>query len=564
MIKKCIINIFLLMLASCQSTTHTSTEIDANEPLKANEGIVAVQIINNAKQLHMLHKGWTEIFLVRTDNVAEIKRRAHAKAQAIVNRDAKFIGKPPEAIDPNTVEWSRERYSLTPQNKGVLNSQIFVGSIPAGEYIITSLYSLFEGGDYRSWLTMDVMKSAGKFEVKEKQLTNLGSIVFQPLENINKDDFWHTATSQKAYVTRIKKQQNLNQFILNNYPTLANQLNLEKINTWLPDAYDQYREQLSDLSRENAYGDQTIPLSKYGKGMITAKFGLLNWQDIQGQWHKTQLETNAELASALELENKIIVGGELGQLFSGTALDGEWKASQPVPAQEAIVWLGKGHTHNYALTRSHKEHKVYTFNTPEEPWVNVYSSSLTNKNTYPIIDKNGELILLKGRKRYQYDKRKNKWDAVKIKNRIIDEALQLPSGIIVATKHGFVKGQMISTNDGKSWKSLKLPTDFFELNGATSLPSILNNQVVTIGSFDNDLKIISANIGSVESEDAWEIHHNTKTECTTMLPNLTKDKTLYFLCDQGDIVETSNYGKTWKVVMSADIIGMRTAFKAMH
>lgn len=561
MIKKLTATIVFLMLTSCKSTTFTSTEIDPNQPIKINKGIVAVHLVNNAEQLQINHKGWTEIFLVRTDNLEEVKKRAYAKVQAQANREAKILGVKPKTIDPKTVEWDRDRYSLTPHNNGVLNSQIFVGTVPAGEYIISSLYSFFDNGNMSSWLTMPVQASTGKFEVKGKQLTNLGSIVYQPLENIKESNYWQNSSSSKAYVTRIKQQQDLKQFIFKNYPDLANQLDLSQINSWLPDAYDSYRGVLSDLSRKYAYGDKTIPLNKFGKGMITAKLGLLTWQDNDYQWHKTQLDTNSELISALELENTILVGGELGQLFSGGALNGIWEKQQPVSAKEAIIWLGKGHEQNYAVTLTNDRYKIYTFINTESPWIETFSLSAVRQNLSPIVNRRGELILLKGRKQYHFDKKKKKWR--ESKKSLIGEALQLPSGAIVAIRPGLTTIQKISTNGGKTWEVINSPSDFFDFNSVNSFPSILKNKVVTLGSFNNQFKIISADINNVESKDAWTIHHDAKAGCTTMLPGLSYNKALYFLCDQGSIVETSNYGETWHETMVSDIDAMRKAYEAL-
>ncbi|KZN40879.1 hypothetical protein N482_20930 [Pseudoalteromonas luteoviolacea NCIMB 1942] len=50
--------------------------------------------------------------------------------------------------------------------------------MPEGEYIISLLYSFYSDGSVSSWINMPVFQSAGVFQVKNAQLTNLGILVF--------------------------------------------------------------------------------------------------------------------------------------------------------------------------------------------------------------------------------------------------------------------------------------------------------------------------------------------------------------------------------------------------
>ena len=66
------------MLSGCATYEIHSTAIAKNQPLPATHGVVALQVINNAERLAPLHKGWTAVIVVRTDNMDAIKAAAIA------------------------------------------------------------------------------------------------------------------------------------------------------------------------------------------------------------------------------------------------------------------------------------------------------------------------------------------------------------------------------------------------------------------------------------------------------------------------------------------------------
>ncbi|MEP1871011.1 MAG: hypothetical protein ABJJ44_15895, partial [Paraglaciecola sp.] len=87
-----------LFLTGCGSTTIQSTHISSSSELPMGNGVVAVQVINNTDRLASLHKGWTEIIVIRTDNMDELKQIAIDAAKA----KAASKGK---AFDPDKVDW---------------------------------------------------------------------------------------------------------------------------------------------------------------------------------------------------------------------------------------------------------------------------------------------------------------------------------------------------------------------------------------------------------------------------------------------------------------------------
>ena len=574
MLRKIVILLLTTALIACSSTQIQSTHISTNKQLEPGKGVLAVQVINNSERLALWHKGWTEVIVFRTDNMEQLEQQAIDKAKA------KHKGSKP--FDPKKVDWEPEFYTLTPHDQGVIDSQIFVGTIPQGEYIISSLYAYYNGGDFSSWLSMPVMFSAGKFKVEEKKLTSLGSVVFQPLLNIKEKSFWSNKSSQKAYVTRVEKQQDLKSFILKHYPNLANQLQLEQILDWNSDELDEFRGKLSDLSRSNAYGNNTIALTKLGKNVITSKFGLLKWQDNQGAWHKTNLDTNSQLTAAIEIDNKVVVGGELGQVFISDNLNASWQRYQPISPKEAISWFGKSNdNYYYAMTQSASEFVVYQIKDIKSIWEKLASFKrkskgiwVQNGGLFPFINGENQISIINDNKLYTYSDNTKKWTQTKTTSLV--DMTQLASGTLVGVEVSQWDGvgdQVVSLDYGQTWldvnRYLSLWGDF-KLD--RSLPIVLkDNTVVSIGrkkSAQNGkskttLKIISTDAKQVSDKKSWTFHHAPKDNCHTMLPNISQQSTVYMLCDQGQIVATDNFGETWQEVVSIDVSTMQQTYVDM-
>ena len=568
--------ISVLLLTACNSTIR-NTKIDKSKSLEINHGVVGVQVINNAERLAAFHHGWTEIIVVRMDNFEEKKQRA----VAIAKSKAKTADK--DSINEDNVDWEPDVYSLSPTQEGLIDSQVFIGSMPAGTYIISSLYSYYDGGDYTSWLTMPVDYLAGFFKVEKGRLTNLGSVVFQPLLNVQEKSFWSQKSTQKAYVTRLDAQQKLDEFLLSNYPNLAENLDLSKVISWESDELDSFRSDLGNLSRQNAYGKTAIPLTIHGKGAIASKFGQIKWQDHQGQWHQLDLATNNQIAAVLETENMLMAAGERGEIFISNSWLGDWSQVSRVSANEAIIWFGKGESSFYAMTQSINEFNVYQFTSFESDWVKLRSfKRKLNRllsafgNVFPIITKSGQLSVLNDNKLFEFNPHTNSWSE-QVSTRLIALS-QLASGDLVGLETSHWDGvgdQVISQDSGKTWTTVNRNLLAFD-DGETerSLPAVFSDgTVVTLGrkktktkenkTVRSELKLISTTLAQAENDKSWSYHGNPKPECETLLAQISSAEEIYFLCDKGDVVFTNDLGQSWQHVVKIDIADMQVKFNAL-
>ena len=557
-----------VFLTGCASNIQ-STQINDKKPLPQGHGVVAVQVISNTDRLAPLHQDWTNIYAVRLDNREALKQAAIEKAKA----KAKQYGK---KFDESKVDWDLDVYEMYPASEGVINSQLFVGSMPAGEYLISSLYSHYSDGNVTSWVSMPVGYNAGTFEVGNKQITGLGTIAFQPLLSIKSPTFWNMSSSKKAFVVRLSERQHLERFVIQEYPNIAKALNQTKVLGWKDDILEPIREKIGAMARKNAYGDQVIPLDNaLGHAAIAAKFGQLRVLDKQGTWQQFDLPTNAQLSATVEIKNILYVAGERGQVFFSKDHGQDWHSFNPVSSKEAIMWLGfRGNT-GYAVTSSSKSHKVYQYGDIQQAWNKVgefkrvpgASFWVQNGGMFPFFSQAGQLKIINDTKLHEYHAESGKWKTSKTK--AIKKFAQMQDGSLLGIEVSQWDGygdQVFSLDEGKSWSVVSRSLRWGDVKSETSLPAVLpNKQFITVGrvkkSKDRSLKILSAPFEQVSKEQlTWQTHGQVKENCATLLASLTLNKTLYFQCDQGQVISTSDLGETWDTAVDIDIAKLQSEY----
>lgn len=562
----------MLFLVGCTTTQIKSTSLSTNKPLEKDHGVIAIKVVNNTGQLSMYHDNWTEIIAFRTDNVKEVKAAAIAAAK----EKAKKKGK---KFDESKVDWNLDVYSLSPMNRGSVDTQVFVGSVPAGEYVISKLYAYFNNGEVSSWLTMPVRFAAGNFTIKANQFADLGTIVFQPLLNTKERTFWSQESSRRAYVTRMKSLNSLSDFVKSNYPKITKTLSFSAYQPWQDDVLIPFRKQLSDLSRSRSYASSDTSISGTGDAALTAKFGQVRILKDNGQWQQLNIPTNNSVSSLTTHQGKVIAGSEYGEIY--IQQENGWERIQPLPNTEAIVWFGRLNKKLIALTQSIKNYTFYEVLDINNNWQEIGNFKRKNANSwlvqngglFPIITKDGQLRVINDNKIYNFTPTTGKW--IHKKSTSLRKMTQLPNGYLVALEVSQWDGigdQVISLDGADSWITLTRTLKTIGDNKTdASLPVIQGNKIITLGRDNHPnkkkrlkgLRIISQDISNKIQRKAWTIHDEAKATCHTMLPHLSNKSTLYFLCDQGEIVSTSDLGKTWTTAIDNGVAEMQNSFEAM-
>lgn len=562
--------ISLWLLGGCASTSIQSTTIDYSQPLPVDEGVVTLQVINNTDRLAAFHKGWTEVIAVRIDNQERKKQRAIK----IAKEKAQLKGK---EFNEDDVDWDLDVYSFQPVDEGTIDSQMFLGRMPAGEYVISSLYSFFSNGEISSWISMPVFYSTGKFKVEGETLTDLGTIIFQPLLSIKDESFWSNRSTLKAFVTRSFEAQALGQYILASYPAIAQQVASKPTLTWEEDELDEFREKLSKLAIQNAFANTEITFNNSQSKALAAKFGKLN-RLKNTQWETLNLPTNSQLYTAYEVGNTLYLGSELGQLFESQNLT-DWQTTQPVSQQEAIVWFGETDEYTYALTSAAKRFELYQISDMSLPWKAIGTFLKKDPNNWLVqngglftfVTQDGVVRVINDNKRFDFNESTGNWTNARTTS--LRSFSQLPNGLLLAvevSQWDGVGSQVISSDDGETWESLDRLLSWFGDNKAdVSLPAVTaSGEVVTLGragrkskKTKRELKIISTPLSGISGKQKWQSHGTPKEGCHTMLPKLTSNEQLFFLCDQGQVISTADFGFTWTTEIDRNISHMQSEYE---
>ncbi|MCG7535332.1 hypothetical protein [Pseudoalteromonas sp. OOF1S-7] len=555
----------VLLLSACNTTPIKQTRINVDQPLAMDQGVIAVQVINNAERLGQWHREWGEVIVARLDNQQALKQAAIAKAKS------KAKGKP---IDEDKVDWDPDVYTLSARAHGTESSQVFVGAVPEGNYAIVQLYSYYNDGNVVSWISMPVFSSAGEFKVEKGRFTDLGSVVFQPLLNIKNDSFWSQSSKQKAYVTRLKTSAELGMFVREHYANLSMSVDFSDPLGWQRDILDPIRDSLGALSRDNAYGNKAVSIKGADYNAVLAKFGQLRLVSDR-RWQQYDLPTDSELLSAMELNGQLLVGSERGQLFEKTA-EG-WTNHAPVSAKEAIVWMGTHSQVGYALTSSDKLHTIYKFGSSAEQWQQIGQFKkkqgqtfwVQNGGLFAFFNQAGNLNIINDNKLHWYDVALQQWQAKKYRS--FKRFTQLKSGVLLGVEVSQWDGYgdpLVSFDYGLSWHKIQRGSSLFSNNKHdTSLAAVLSDGTLVSTSLQKSAtqskrthKIITLNQGADQASD-WQQQGPLKVNCHILLPELTSQNTLYFLCDQGQIVSTTDLGQSWHSEVDINISQMQKQYE---
>jgi len=68
---------------------------------------------------------------------------------------------------------------------------------------------------------------------------------------------------------------------------------------------------------------------------------------------------------------------------------------------------------------------------------------------------------------------------------------------------------------------------------------------------------------NLNNRKTWKFHYPPKERCEILLPQLTNSMNLYFLCEQGQVVSTNDYGKTWNIEVDIDLAGMQSQYEIL-
>jgi len=566
--------VIALLLGGCASGVH-STKIDPNRPLDPVNGVVAIQVVNNAERLSGYNANWTTVNVIRLDTIEARKEEARQK----------LIAKGQSVPADDKLEWYPDTYPLVADERGLKDSRIFVGTIPEGAYMVASLRSYYYDGNVTSTISMPVWNVAGRFKVDKGRFTDLGTLLFQPLLNIKTDSFWGAQHRQRAYVTRTSNSFELTPVVRQMHPQLDSVINFDRLLTWDPDPIDSFRREVAQISLDNLYGTEFFALEHQAAGVLPTRLGRVRVIDKAGEWSQIQLPTQSQILAAIDTPGQILFGGERGLLFSADSISGEWSISQPVNFSYAITWLGRYDGHFLALAQNGESYELYRFRNADSEWQLMQKLQVGNAlfgatgGVFPVVY--GETLrLISDGENWDYDKARQSW--VKSKGSKLMRIKQLDSRILVglmASTASLAGSQVVSFDDGTTWSLVSRKLMSADKGAVLSLPAIRHDgNLLTISrkapktdrvelgnnsllrEDTNKLQFVTVNSRQTENNKAWVYRGQVDRECASILPEISYERRIYLLCDNGGIVFTDDLGATWNADIVIDISSLQRTF----
>ncbi len=566
-----------LFLTACPSPYVNQASLD-NRALRTGEGVVAVQVVSNAERLSQWNEQWTDVVVVRVDNMA-LKKEEARKAWEARKKQGKKAAGPDVELDVYVLE-----ADMSLPDK----SRVFVGAVPEGEYMVTRLFSYFSNGNIVSQLSMPVGPSAGVFPVRSGQFTNLGTLVFQPIANIENDSFWDKLMGRnqvqiKAIVARSADQEDLAGFLSTRFPQIKDSVDLMKANAWRADALDDFRANVSDLLKEAALPTRYQRLGFHPFIAVPSRLGIVRWMDGQEQVTWTRLPTRSQIMTVADWRDGIVAGGERGTVFWSHAIAGPWHAMQPVPVShvvEQIVMKEDGH--GYALVVGPERHlSVYRLAHVSKPWELLHSFVIPRgifgvAGGRFLLSRDDGVELWLDDKRWSYDENSGQWTQKKASGFV--SLYRMGPGILTGVESSSWDGvgsTVVSVDDGAHWESISrilnrdMPDSMIEKQPAVV---DIEGKAISVGREYRrspkdkrplaPLRIIRGPYD--KGGDFWTHHGIVDEDCAKLLSAISSAARLYFQCDDGSVRVTTDLGSTWTTIPLSRLEQIRKVYEGME
>ncbi|MBY5992266.1 hypothetical protein [Ferrimonas balearica] len=533
----------LLLIASvagCASSNIVSADLTPAQVWQEDSGMVAVQVVNNVGRLGQHNDNWTEVILWPLEG--------------------------------------EKAYSLRAVKHGVLNSRAFVGVVPEGEYVVGLLWSFYSNGDLTSTLRMPVGWNGGLFKVAAGQLTDLGTLVYQPLGDQRAEPgFWTSGYERRATVVRSEQGTPIAPFIRAHFGELADKVQLETPRGWESDELDSFRQSMFEVVRDNAFASRQHRLSD-GRLVRLGRLGQLTLEQ-DGQWQVMSLPTYVELGAVTETEQGLVVGGERGVVLRQGA---EGWQSLPGPDKDAAVslLLGDDDRGRYAVALSDKESILYRIDSFDRPWQELKrfqreESYWTYQGGTFARMKGAVLEVFHNDQHWQFDGQQwrsesgQKWSYL----------MHQPDGTLVAAKVNTFFGAgypQFSTDGGENWHSVsrKVHSDFYRAKfGPVWVHEASVYALVSPTQFNEKtrkrktlpkLYLMSGPREVKRGADRrWQPISEVPKGCTLLMPELSTADKLVLRCEDSLLAVSKDLGQSWQMIGQLDVEGILAQQEAL-
>lgn len=312
---KCIKILFTIsiysLLNACATVIVSSVE-NLSGPIPDSNGIVIAETMNNSVRITGALNEWDEIILWQ------------------INEGSK-----------------NKTYSINALS-GPVGSKLYFGAIPKGRYKIGLLVSTSNLGYATETARVYVPPNIGSFKVEAGAVTNLGKLIYQPLEIKN----WIEKELPNYVITRVASENLWNKMAALKASAYQKMGENVKIIGWEEDEFDDERKAAAELISASALPVNAIAGKHSASAFLLGKAGGFYIKSTEtADWVRIKTNTFNEIKALYELPTgEILLGGENGYFASFEPLS--YTAEKLSPPNELAHILDIGTHGDFNYTRS--------------------------------------------------------------------------------------------------------------------------------------------------------------------------------------------------------------------
>lgn len=519
----------VLLLSGCAPGL-IETRLDGPEPVPVGHGVVAVQVISNTRALAPMLPNWTAVFVVDLDD-------------------------------------AEKRYLLTPSETGLLGSRVFVGALPPGQYAIYNLHSFVNLNNAQYWLNAPTPRSLGSFDVLADRLTNLGSLVYQPLGEIENDKGRKRGLH---VVTRIEEPQELSDFVKETYPGFAPRLAADFELGWRDDMPDPDRERIARRIRELGFGNRVLRLED-DSIVMAGKLGRLYWRVGDAQWREADTGYTNEIGAVSRTLDGYAIAGERGLALTSPSLEGPWQRRPGPGSQWAVTWLRTLPGGDLiAIAKGPGEDRLFRVSRDFQNWrtlrsfkhdTSVYFSGYGQ--TLAVTTAANRISVFADGLRLEYDPATDRLSEQP--SEPLFRLEQQPDGTLISVSGHWWSGlgrARHSLDGGETWTRfvrLREHEAGDTVNAGLSVRLEDGREVMVSRKYvksgqSRRVKITQERFIRVRSGEVIEFWGGAiDPDCTDLLPQISTSRRLFSLCEDGGVLRSDDLGASWEQDRSVEL-----------
>ncbi len=517
------------LTAGCTSIPTAGLD-DPEAQLPDNAGIVAVQVVSNIKRLSKQIPHWKEVIVLQASQTEAEKQHV---------------------------------FSIPAMDTGYTETRAFVGGLAPGTYRIAGLWGQLHTDNGTYTLSASVPREMGRFQVETGRLSTLGTLVFQPFDELST-----SLTESTFLISRLPDVENLEALVKGRFPDKYSELVQVDPLDWEPDSNSEYRNAVSQLVRSHAYTANVQPPRPDGTRLIGGLLGSIFALKHGATWERHLVPTSHAITAVSTFPNgRILAGAERGQVFvSGPELD-KWVAF-PLPSRDGFVSHIGALTEDswYAISDLHDSAELWR-RSFDQDWERVAvierdsrPSDLFDTNELFVIESipDNERIaavvtIWSGESKYTFYPRRSGIQKIEVSE--WDNLEQQPNGIWSGRPAGFwssIKKPSYSIDQGDHW--IEVESDAYKHK---SPPFVLQrDHIVSSGhpsrldeSLQGGRALSRSTIYGWESTSngrRWKLLPPLPEGCTEIERQISTRTQMFCITEDGRIMQSSDIANSWQ------------------